>query len=358
MSLLCGGGGDGAGAEELDAEEKKRNDLLKAEANKIEEKQKQIIKMLLLGAGESGKSTIFKQMKVINKNGYSEKERKEFTGIVYSNVIASMKSMTDAFEKLEVDMSADFSKMNDQFEEDSADDKLTPELGALLIKMWNHEQIKGVMFPRRNEYQLNDSTQYYFDDLDRLCADGYIPNEQDVLRSRVRTTGIVQSDFTIKAIQFSMFDVGGQRNERRKWIHCFDNVQAVVFVASASEFDQKLFEDETQNRLDEAIQLFDQICNSKWFKLTAMILFLNKKDLMEEKLKEKNFGDFVESYSGPNEFKACCDHMKGMFLAKNKADKSVFVQITCATDTSNVKFVFNAVVAIILEENMKSSGLA
>jgi len=357
MALLCGGGGDGAGAEELDAEEKKRNQLLASEANKIEEKQKQIIKMLLLGAGESGKSTIFKQMKVINKNGYSEKERKEFTGIVYSNVLVSMESMMEAFDKLEVDMPGDLKTLADKFEDDKGDEKLTPEMGEYLKKMWDHPGTQE-MYKRRNEYQLNDSTQYYFTEIDRLAAAGYIPTEQDVLRSRVRTTGIVQSDFTIKSIQFSMFDVGGQRNERRKWIHCFDNVQAVVFVASASEFDQKLYEDETQGRLEEAIQLFDQICNSKWFKLTAMILFLNKKDLMEEKLKEKTFADFVEGYSGANEMKPCCDHMKTMFLAKNKADKSVFVQITCATDTSNVKFVFNAVVAIILEENMKNSGLA
>lgn len=114
----------------------------------------------------------------------------------------------------------------------------------------------------------------------------------------------------------------------------------------------------SQNRLDESIQLFDQICNSKWFKTTAMILFLNKKDLFEEKLAVKNFADYITDYTGPNELKACCDHIKHMFLAKNKADKSVFVQVTCATDTSNVKFVFKAVVAIILEENMKSSGLA
>jgi guanine nucleotide-binding protein G(i) subunit alpha len=113
-----------------------------------------------------------------------------------------------------------------------------------------------------------------------------------------------------------------------------------------------------QNRLDEAINLFDQICNSKWFKTTDMILFLNKTDLLVEKLAEKRFSDYVESYNGPNEEKACCDHMKGMLLAKNKADKSVFVHYTCATNTNNVKFVFNAVVAIILAENMKNSGLA
>jgi guanine nucleotide-binding protein G(i) subunit alpha len=80
---------------------------------------------------------------------------------------------------------------------------------------------------------------------------------------RVRTTGIVQSDFVIKSMKFAMFDVGGQRNERRKWIHAFDNVNCVVFVAALSEYDQVLFEDETQNRMDEAIQLFDQIINSK-----------------------------------------------------------------------------------------------
>lgn len=358
MSLLCGGGGEEGNAEELNAEEKKRNELLKKRQQEEEAKQQKITKMLLLGAGESGKSTIFKQMKVINKNGYTEKERKEFTGIVYSNTIVSMKAMMGAYEKLEMDMPADLSGLNDQFETDSEGEKLTVELGALIKKMWEHPSTAD-MFTRRNEFQLNDSAKYYFDDIERISADGYIPTEQDVLRSRVRTTGIVQSDFTIKSMNFSMFDVGGQRNERRKWIHCFDNVNAVVFVAALSEFDQKLYEDETQNRLDEAISLFDQICNSKWFKETAMILFLNKKDLFEEKLQDRKFEDYVSAHKGlPNELKECSETVKKMFLAKNKADKSVFCHVTCATDTKNVSFVFNAVVTIILEENMKASGLA
>ena len=94
------------------------------------------------------------------------------------------------------------------------------------------------VFERKSEYQLNDSADYYFNDLDRVSAAGFEPTEQDVLRSRVRTTGIVQSDFKIKGLDFSMFDVGGQRNERRKWIHAFDDVNAVVFVAALSEYDQ------------------------------------------------------------------------------------------------------------------------
>merc|ERR1719240_509920 len=99
-------------------------------------------------------------------------------------------------------------------------------------------------------------------------------------------------------MKFAMFDVGGQSNERRKWIHAFDNVNCVVFVAALSEYDQVLFEDETQNRMDEALQLFDQIVNSRWFKTTAMILFLNKKDLFEMKLEKKPLKQYYAPAKG------------------------------------------------------------
>lgn len=362
MSLMCSGGGGGEA--EIDPEQAKIQAEAKREMKAALEAEKKIIKMLLLGAGESGKSTIFKQMKILNKGGYTKKECMEFTGIVYSNTIQSFGNMFDAFEKLSVTMEPDLKALYDEFENDiRGPEKLSPAIEPKLQKIWDHAQIKEI-FERRSEYQLNDSAQYYFDQLSTICADGYIPNEQDVLRSRVRTTGIVQSDFVIKGMNFSMFDVGGQRNERRKWIHAFDDVDAVVFVAALSEYDQVLFEDETMNRMDEAIQLFDQIVNSKWFKQTAMILFLNKKDLFEMKLEKKPLKKFYKPAEDSNiqddqNFDQCSEYFKKCFLAKNKnQEKSIFTHVTCATDTSNVKFVFNAVIAIILEQNLKSSGLA
>ena len=76
-------------------------------------------------------------------------------------------------------------------------------------------------------------------------------------------------------------------------------------------------------------------------------------------LGEKTFGDYVKGYSGLNEMKPCADHVKGLFTEKNKnKEKSIFTHITTAIDTSNVKFVFSAVVAMILESNLKNSGLA
>jgi len=156
-----------------------------------------------------------------------------------------------------------------------------------------------------------------------------------------------------------MFDVGGQRNERRKWIHAFDNVKCVIFVAALSEFDQVLYEDDTQNRMEEALSLFDQVANSRWFIDTSMILFLNKKDLFEAKIAKKNVSDYFSDYDGSDrDFAATSSYFKEKFLAKMKnKDKTVYTHVTCATDTSNVKFVFNAVINMIIEQTIKDSGL-
>lgn len=113
----------------------------------------------------------------------------------------------------------------------------------------------------------------------------FTPTDQDVLRARVRTTGIEEAEFEIDAFQFRMLDVGGQRSERRKWIHCFDCVTSVLFCTSLSEYDQTLREDDSQNRMKESLLLFEEIRNSPWFKSTPFMLFLNKTDLFSDKFK-------------------------------------------------------------------------
>ena len=83
-----------------------------------------------------------------------------------------------------------------------------------------------------------------------------------------------------------MFDVGGQRDERRKWIQCFNDVTAIIFVCASSSYNLVLWEDATQNRLRESLSLFKNIWNNRWLKNISVILFLNKQDMLAEKIKD------------------------------------------------------------------------
>jgi hypothetical protein len=156
-----------------------------------------------------------------------------------------------------------------------------------------------------------------------------------------------------------MLDVGGQRNERKKWMHSFESVTAVIFVAAMSEYDQVLYEDGETNRVHEAIELFGEIVNSKWFYSTSMILFLNKSDLFEEKIKRVDMSCCFDDYTGGLDFTEGSDFLLERFLEQNEHPntKKVYHHITCATDTANIKFTFNVIKDIILRNRMKEVGL-
>nr|XP_016849472.1 PREDICTED: guanine nucleotide-binding protein G(t) subunit alpha-3 [Anolis carolinensis] len=238
------------------------------------------------------------------------------------------------------------------------DGTMPPELVGIIKRLWKDPGIQAC-FERASEYQLNDSAAYYLNDLDRLTAPGYVPNEQDVLRSRVKTTGIIETQFSFKDLHFRMFDVGGQRSERKKWIHCFEGVTCIIFCAALSAYDMVLVEDEEVNRMHESLHLFNSICNHKYFATTSIVLFLNKKDLFHDKIAKVHLSVCFPEYDGTNTFEDAANYIKNQFLDLNlrKEDKEIYAHMTCATDTQNVKFVFDAVTDIIIKENLKDCGL-
>lgn len=186
-----------------------------------------------------------------------------------------------------------------------------------------------------------------------------MPSDQDVLRSRVKSTGITETTFIIDSLTYRMFDVGGQRSERKKWIHCFENVTALVFLVAISEYDQVLFEDESVNRLQESLTLFDSICNSRWFIKTSIILFLNKIDLFAEKLPRSSLAKFFPDYKGGDNYDAACQYLLQQFISLNtRADtKQIYSHLTCATETKQIKFVMDAVNDIVVHDNLRNVGL-
>lgn len=111
----------------------------------------------------------------------------------------------------------------------------------MLCTTTSHSENQGpFIFSGSSDFVLPCS---YFQDITRLFAKDYVPSDQDILRARLRTTGISETIFDLGQLTYKMFDVGGQRSERKKWIHVFDNVQVVLFLAAISGYDQVLVED-------------------------------------------------------------------------------------------------------------------
>ena len=157
-------------------------------------------------------------------------------------------------------------------------------------------------FDERTNLHLVDSTPYFFDHILRIGKEGYEPTEEDLLLVRQPTTGVTEQTFNVDNRSFKVIDVGGQRSERAKWINCFDTCTAVIFVASLSCYDQSLYEDDTVNAMSEALKLFEETCNSRWFRKTSIILFLNKSDLFEFKIPNRPLALCFPEYNGKNEF--------------------------------------------------------
>jgi len=317
------------------------------------------VKLLLLGAGESGKSTVAKQMKIIHLQGFTNEERLTYKSIIHNNVISSMKTLVNMTNDLGISLgknvlnSAERLKNSDiQFS-----GNLTPEIAQDIKILWTDQGIR-VAYSRQSEFQLNDSAAYYFENVERLAAPNYIPTEQDVLRSRAKTTGIIETDFQIERIKFRMVDVGGQRSERKKWMYCFQDVTCVIFCVAISEFDLKLYEDDQTNRMHESLKLFKEICNSKWFTNTAIILFLNKRDLFEEKIKKVDLRVAFPEYNGGLNYDNAINFIKDKFLSQNdNPKKHIYTHVTCATDTENINVVFNACKDIILQQILDDTGM-
>lgn len=221
--------------------------------------------------------------------------------------------------------------------------------------------------------------------MDRISKPDYIPTTQDILHARKATKGIAEYTIKIEKVPFRFVDVGGQRSQRQKWFQCFDSVTSILFFVSTSEFDQVLLEDRRTNRLIESLNIFDTIINNRVFIEVSMILFLNKMDLLKEKLEKSKLKVLSpESIQEPNgspfkiesiankppsifkdyfpEFEGDCTSLPDVqeFIRKKFEGvtlgerRRLYPHFTTAIDTDNIKYVFNDVKSTILNRNITS----
>jgi len=236
----------------------------------------------------------------------------------------------------------------------------------MIKQLWSDSGIQAVFQKQGIFYQLNDTTQYFMEHIDRLNRTDFVPNDEDVLRVRIRTAGIEEAEFLFDKFLFRVIDVGGQRSERRKWIHCFDGITAVLFCSSLIDYYLPLREDPRINRLRESLMLFKEVNEQQAFQNKPIIFFLNKTDLLEEKLPVYPLEEWYSDYKRPHSqdprenFKAASEFIKELFIKQLETTKrnlnTLFVHFTCALDTKNIELVIKAVRMKLMDDLLGTVG--
>ncbi|EEE63310.1 hypothetical protein OsJ_18121 [Oryza sativa Japonica Group] len=283
------------------------------------------------------------KIKLLFQTGFDEAELRSYTSVIHANVYQTIKILYEGAKELS------------QVESDSSKYVISPD---------NQET-----YLRGSILQLPDCAQYFMENLDRLAEADYVPTKEDVLYARVRTNGVVQIQFSPVGENkrggevYRLYDVGGQRNERRKWIHLFEGVNAVIFCAAISEYDQMLFEDETKNRMMETKELFDWVLKQRCFEKTSFILFLNKFDIFEKKIQKvplsvcEWFKDYQPIAPGKQEVEHAYEFVKKKFeelyfqsSKPDRVDRVFKIYRTTALDQKLVKKTFK-----LIDESMRRS---
>ncbi|XP_065174607.1 guanine nucleotide-binding protein subunit alpha-13-like isoform X3 [Sycon ciliatum] len=346
-----------------DPDSKKRSDDIDKMLIAQRDTLRRTVKVLLLGAGESGKSTFLKQMRIIHGEDFKEADCEEFRSTIYTNIMKAGKVLIQARELLSdpeipwgdegnarhADLIAAAPSNVEQYSD------MAPYFAAL-EELWLDSGIQAT-FARRSQFHIGDSTEYFFKQIKTLSSPEYLPSKQDVLCSRKATRGIHEYDLAVKKVPFKFVDVGGQRSQRTKWFQCFDDVTSILYLVSSSAFDTTLVEDRTTNRLVESLKIFNTIANNRCFRNVSIILFLNKSDLLEQKVKVVNIADYHADFpasSDPHNLNDVQKYLVSRFGRERKdSEKLLFHHFTTATDTKNIKFVFEAVRTTILEGNLE-----
>ncbi|KAJ7104884.1 heterotrimeric G protein alpha subunit 4 [Mycena epipterygia] len=306
--------------------------------------------ILLLGSGDSGKSTILKQMRLNYGIPFSDSEIEAHRQLVFDNVTLGLNILIESLPDLELNLPDGLLPHADVIAKISNRDlrhqeRFPQECLASLGALWNDATVQEAV-TRGNEIALMDNLAYFFAVIPRLFSPSYVPTHQDILHVRARTIGITETTIKTPDMEMLVVDVGGAKSERRKWIHTFGDVTNIMFIASLCGYDTCLIEDRDANQ--DSMVLWDSICHGRWFKQTSLILCLNKNDLFEQKILDSDIAYFFPEFTGERSSAvAGRDFFKKKFRslahrAGRVNARDIYIHVTTATDIGLMGVLLNS----------------
>eukprot|EP01084_Bolivina_argentea_P157187 273925_1 len=185
--------------------EKKQNSRVGKELGAGKKEDQNVKKLLFLGSGGSGKSTLFKQLRTIHGEGFMDKDRMGFKDHIYSQVIEQMKSIYECYEELKEECPDEFGHLKlspngekaAQFIDYIRNDMDVDEAVAENVEiLWKEAAIKEI-FDNRAKLKIDDSSSYFYYELRRIATRSNNPTDKDILLVLHRTTGVIEQKFDI-----------------------------------------------------------------------------------------------------------------------------------------------------------------
>lgn len=328
-----------------------------------------VVKILFLGASDAGKTTVVKQLLLLDER-FSEEDHFGFKEEIFVNVLGNMKNLCDFVKQQQWQVSEAnrplFEEITTAVYDPDRETVIDEQMAKQFKNLWADPRVVQA-YNRRNEFQWNDSTAYFMGHIEKIAKSTYRPTAEDIVMTRQRTIGVSNILFYEENFDVDVFDVGGQRNERKKWINLWNEhkLSAIIFVVAVSEYDQKLHEDEMTNRLRESLNVFMEVMQVPELADVRFFLFLNKVDLFKEKMTAnpsslaKYFPKYpqwmTENGIKENNWQTGLEFIRAMFEEPcDKLDRKLVVQVLNSTSKDEVKKVYKSVLTDLAPDQMGS----
>ncbi|KAF8520286.1 G-protein alpha subunit-domain-containing protein [Gautieria morchelliformis] len=284
-------------------------------------------KVLVLGAGGVGKSTLIKQQKHASLGKPSDHQPDLSREIIVNNTIASMKSLL-----LNVPSSGLHPSLLEakryilelpwaSYDVDNFSATQLLAVGRMIRSLWRDPEIRKAAQRKRallsdDLFVAPDSLEYLCDSVDRIFAADYKPTFHDAVRARICTVGIHETILDSNSGTLSFIDTGGERSERRKQFgHRYENVSAILFVVALSDYNGFFYDESTScvNRMDDSLSLFQSIVNCPHFANALITLIFNKGDVFAKELENNPLNQWRPDYKGET-YEDACRHIEKCFI--------------------------------------------
>jgi len=300
-------------------------------------------------------------MQIIHKSGFNPDQLNTYKPLLLSNIIVALKAIANTLQN----------NKNSLFKKCQWLEGVDPEVewNESLVErvqdLWNDERMKEAWEDVREITMIQ--LDYLMGNLDRFLSQDFQPTNDDILRARICTTGDHSSQFDTsfenKNLMWNLVDVGGQFSEREKWKSILDSPEEIngcLFFLALDEFNipnLELKTSEYNTKFDLAFAVFEEIMNS--VENVCRILFLNKVDLFQKKLEDKEkFTQFKKNlgYDGDNSRENCTKFLQNQLTDKLNNKDHFYVHVTNTLDTELIRKVTDTIMETIISSTTKDSG--